>query len=233
MRVVGLCLLCCMGAIELHAEENVWQSNVEFGFVQTSGNTQTKTLNTKVKISREVEATRTTLEASALNASDQNRTTAKRLSASLQEDWKFSERGYVIGRLSFSTDRFAGIQSRYKETVGYGRQLAKNEAWNWKFELGVGARQTQLIPTQRKNDVIGRSATAVQWKMSDHSKLLQELDTEGGQQGFVSHSVTALQQQINDTLSSKIAFSAEHTSKVPATIKKLNTETSVTLVWAY
>jgi len=90
-----------------------------------------------------------------------------------------------------------------------------------------------LLPYQQNNDVIVRASTDWKWFITEHATLAQTLNTEGGKEGFLSHSVTSLQQQINKTLSSKIAFSAEHTSKVPVGIKKLNTEMSVTLVLAY
>ncbi len=224
----------CVGIVNMaHAEEPPWKSNVELGYVQTGGNTQTKTIHSKLKSVFEADKFRTTLEGSVLSSSDQVKTTAEKYVTSLQEDWKFSEKSYVLARLAFDSDRFAGIKTRYVETLGYGRTLLDNDTWHGNMEIGAGARQTQLIPSQRKNDAIARAATDWKWFVTDHATLAQKLNTEGGKEGFLSHSVTSLQQQINETLSSKISFAAEHTSKVPVGVKKLNTEVSVTLVLAY
>ncbi|MDQ6990685.1 MAG: DUF481 domain-containing protein [Mariprofundaceae bacterium] len=231
-----LILLLAMYALYLttaHADEKVWQSNVELGFVQTGGNTQTKTLNTKAKAVHHAEKIRTTIEGSAFNSSNQNTTTSEKYAASLQVDWKTSQLSYVFGRIAADSDRFTGIRSRFSETVGYGRDLIHDDIIHWKAELGVGARQSVFIVFPRTNDMVGRLSTGIQWTVSDSTLLSQELNTEGGKEGFVSHSVTALQQKISDALSSKISFSAEHTSKVPVGIKKMNTETAVTLVWNY
>ncbi|MBL1351957.1 MAG: DUF481 domain-containing protein [Zetaproteobacteria bacterium] len=224
---------CIFSISNVYAEEGEWASNVELGYVQTGGNTQTKTIHSKLKSILDIDRFRTTLEGSVLNSSDQVKTTAEKYTASLQEDWKFSKKSYVLLRLAFDSDRFAGIKTRYVETVGYGRTLLNDDVWHGNMEIGVGSRQTQLIPSQRKNDVIARASTDWKWFMTEHTTLAQTLNTEGGKEGFLSHSVTSLQQQINETLSSKIAFSAEHTSKVPVGVKKLNTEMSVTLVLAY
>jgi len=229
----GVVICCLCWSINGYADEGNWASNVELGYVQTAGNTQTQTIHSKVKMIQDLEFFRTTLEGSALSSGDQVKTTSEKYSASLQEDWKFSERSYVLARFAFDSDRFAGIQSRYVETLGYGRTLWDDDVWHWNAEVGAGARQTRLIPAQRKNDVIGRASTDISWKVSDHATLAQKLNTEGGKEGFLSHSVTSLQQQLNETLSSKISFSAEHTSKVPVGVKKLNSEISVTLVLAY
>jgi len=229
----GVVIYCLCWSINGYADEGNWTSNMELGYVQTAGNTQTQTIHSKVKMMQDLEVFRTTLEGSALSSSDQVKTTSEKYSASLQEDWKFSERSYVVARLAFDSDRFAGIQSRYVETLGYGRTLWNDDVWHWNVEVGVGARQTQSIPKQRKNDGIVRASTDASWKVSEHATLAQKLNTEGGKEGFLSRSVTSLQQQLNENLSSKISFSAEHSSKVGAGVKHLNTELAVTLVLSY
>jgi len=227
-------MLCCIcSATNVYAVEGEWTSNVELGYVQTGGNTQTKTINSKLKAIQDLEVFRTTLEGSALSSGDQVKTTSEKYTASLQEDWKFLERSYVFTRFAFDSDRFAGIQSRYVGILGYGRTLWDDDVWHWNAEVGAGARQTQLTPAQRKKDVIARVSTDISWRVSDHATLAQKLNAEGGKEGFLSHSVTSLQQQLNETLSSKITFSADHTSKVAVGVKKLNTEIAVTLVLSY
>ncbi|MES0372183.1 MAG: DUF481 domain-containing protein [Mariprofundaceae bacterium] len=214
-------------------EAGFWKSDLELGFVQTGGNTQVRTLNTKAKLVGDGETLRTTLEGSALSTTDRNATTAEKYSASIQEDWKFSEYDYLFGRVGFETDRFGGFTRRISETVGYGRELVKSDELHWKAEIGAGARQTELIPAENRNEVIGRSSTTIKWKISDGATLTQDLNTEGGREGFVSHSVTALRHKLNSSLSSKISFSVQHTSKVPVGTKNTNTETAITLVWSH
>jgi len=210
-----------------------WKTDLELGFVQTGGNTQTQTVNAKGKAVGDGKEFRTTIEGAALSARDGKATTAEKYSASIQEDWKMSEVDYLFGRVGFDTDRFGGFKHRIRETAGYGRDLIKNETLHWKAELGAGARQTSLTTNEKQNETIGRASTAVKWKINDAATFAQELSSEGGKQGFVSNSVTSLQQKLNSRLATKLSFSAQHTSKVPVGTKKLNTETAVTLVWSY
>lgn len=222
-------------ALPALAEESdkPWHSEVELGYVETGGNTQTQTLNAKGELIFEADVWRTTLKGAALSASDNQATTAEKYSASLQQDYKFSERGYVFGRFGFETDRFDGVSRRLSETVGYGRTLLKNSAIDWKFEIGAGSRQIHYTDSTKKSEAVGRSLTAVKWKINEASTLTQELKTEGGKNGFVSNSVTALQHKLNSRLSSKISYAVQHTSQVPVGTKKANTEMAVTLVWSY
>ena len=230
LLVVLLFSFAGSGAAE---EDKYWKSDLEFGFVQTSGNTHTRTLISKGTLLGEGESLRTSIEGSAINTSDQGTTTAEKYVASIQEDWKLSERDYIFSRFGFDTDRFGGFKRRLSETVGFGRDVVKLDDFVWKMEIGAGARQTTLIPEKKQNEVIGRSATSINWKLNDNVTFIQKVNTEGGKEGFVSNSVTALQSKLNGSLSSKITYSAKHTTKVPAGNKKLDTETAVTLVWSY
>ena len=214
-------------------ESKSWKSDLELGYVQTGGNTKTQTLNAKGKVVWDGDAFRTTVEATALSSKDGKVMTSERYTASIQEDWKMSEVDYLFGRVGFSTDRFDGYKHRLRETVGYGRDLIKDDVLHWKAEIGAGLRQTTLTTNEKQNDTIGRASTAVAWKINDAATFTQDLSSEGGKEGFVSNSVTAVQQKLNGRLSTKISFSAQHTSKVPVDTKKLNTETAVSLVWSY
>jgi len=211
----------------------IWKSDVELGFVQTGGNTQTKNLNTKGKVVAEADVFRTTLEATALSSSDNQGTTSEKYTTSLQEDWKMSEVDYLFGRLGFVSDRFGGYRQRLSETVGYGRDLIKNDDVHWKAEVGGGLRQTRLISTTRQNDTIARASTGITWKINEAATLIQDLSSEGGKDGFVTNSVTALQNKLNGHLSSKISYSVQNNSKVPVGTKKTDTELAVALVWSY
>ncbi len=215
-----------------YAEEKTgtWKNNIELGAVLTSGNTKTLNVNAKLKSVNDGESLRDTITGSANNSSDRNQTTAETYKASLQEDWKITERDYLFLRLGFESDRFAGFKRRFSETMGYGRDLIKNDQLQWKVELGGGLRQSHFTDLTKKNEAIMRSATALKWKISDSATFTQDLSTEGGKNGWATESVTALQHALNSHLSSKISFKVEHNSKVPATIRKTDLETAITLV---
>ncbi len=226
-------VLAFAGSAVATEEKRFWKSDLELGFVQTGGNTQTRTLNAKGKLVGDGDILRTTIEGSALSTTDRKTTTAEKYNASIQEDWKMTAYDYLFGRLGFDTDRFGGFKRRLSETIGYGRELIKSETLDWKIELGAGARQTTLIPAENRNEIIGRASTGVRWKINDAATFTQTLSSEGGKEGFVSKSVTALQQKLNSRLASKISFLAQHTSKVPVGTKNTNTEIGLTLVWSY
>jgi len=220
-------------ADEATASTATWKNSIELGAVLTSGNTRTTTLNAKGKSVYENDAWRTTVKGSAINSSSSTSTTAEKYDASIKEDWKFSERGYLFLRLSFESDRFSGFKRRTTETIGYGRKLVKTDTFEWSAEIGGGLRQNRLTDNTSNTEGIARASTDADWQFNESSKLTQDLNTEGGANGWTSKSVTALQTALNSHLASKISLSLTHNSQVPAGRKKLDTETAITLVINY
>lgn len=211
-----------------------WTNDAELGAVQTAGNTQTLSLNAKIKSVYEQDQWRATLSGSAVNAKSNKATTAEKYDTSLQGDWKLNPIEYVFARTSFESDRFAGYKRRFNETGGYGRQLIDTEQLNWKGELGGGLRQT--TPTNQQPSefsVVARLATDVSWQFSKTSKLSETFSTEGGAKGWTTKSLTALQSALSEHLSSKISLGLTHNTKVPAGVKRLDSETMVTLVISF
>ncbi|MDX8402295.1 MAG: DUF481 domain-containing protein [Mariprofundaceae bacterium] len=229
---IKLALALCLFAPDARAaqDEALWNTGLELGAVQTSGNTRTTTLNASLKASRERAPWRTTLSGNAVSNSAGQRTTAEKYDAALQQDWRFSERGFLFGRLGFESDRFAGYRQRTSETVGYGRQLVKHDTIDWRADLGGGLRQTRPTVGARQHEVVARASSQIAWQFSAASKLTEDLHTEGGAKGWTTKSVTALQSALNAHLSSKISLTLTHNSSVPAGAKKLDTESAITLV---
>lgn len=210
-----------------------WQSSLELGYVQTSGNTDTSSMNTKGRAVRDGEAWRTTVQAAALSATDTGNTIAEKYNLSAQGDWKIGGASFLFARIGFDTDRFGGFKSRTSETTGYGFDILKDSERQWNAEIGAGARQTKLTTGTKTSDAVLRVATLYNWKISDTATFSQELRIEGGKQGYVSNAVTSLLNQVSGNLSSKVSFSAQHTSKVPTGTKKLNKEVAASLVFTY
>jgi len=90
-----------------------------------------------------------------------------------------------------------------------------------------------LTDATKNNDAIVRAATLFNWKFNPSSTFSQELKIEAGKEGSVTNSITALTNQVSGNLSSKVSFSAQKTSKVPAGNKKTNTELAIALVFTY
>lgn len=233
-----LWMLICAGvfsgnvlAIEFMGSD--WKGEGEFGYVATSGNTDTTNLKARLGLVNERDMWRHSALLEALNTSDSEITTAERYAASWQTDYKFSEFEYIFGRLQYETDKFSGYDYRVSETLGYGRRVLHRDDMTLDLEAGPGARQSKLDTGESENEMILRLAGKYVWQITEQSRFTQELSFDIGEDATITKSVTAVQASIIGNLSMKLSYTLENVSEVPPGVKKTDTETSATLVYAF
>ncbi len=220
-----------VSAVEMWGSD--WKGAGEFGYVATSGNTDTQSLTAKLGLINERAKWRHTLGLEALNNSDADTTTAERYGANWQSDYKISKRDYLFGRLSYETDKFSGYDYRTSETLGYGRRVLDITNMTLDLEAGAGARQSKLETGGSENEPIIRLGGKYAWQISPNAKFTENLWTEIGEDATITKSVTALQADIVGNLAMKLSFTVVNTSEVPAGVEKTDTETAVALVYGF
>lgn len=210
-----------------------WSGEAALGFVMTSGNTDTQSINFKSKAVNEREKWRHTAEFDALNTEDHDVTTAERYLLTGQTNYKFKPRHYIFGLISYEDDRFSGYDWRATEVVGYGYRAIERADLILDLEAGPGARQSKLDNGNREDEGILRLAANLDWKVSETTNFTEALTSEIGEDATISKSVTGLKTQINNSLSMKISYTVKHTSDVPAGIEKVDRETAAMLVYGF
>ena len=230
-----------MSACTLHAaaEEKAapppgtWTGEAELGLLYTSGNTESDTVNGKAKIGTEIEKWRHAAEVSALKSSDQTGTTAQRYEAKGQSDYKFAEKEYFFGLLTYEDDRFSGYDYRATVAAGYGRRVYNNNDMTLDLEVGPGLRHYKITNGKSDSEFLARGAAKYVWAITKTSKFTEDLTVESSSDATISKSVTALSSKINGDLAMKLSYTIKHTSDVPPGIEKTDTETAITLVYSY
>lgn len=230
-----LCLTSPFVVAETATSKGVWNGNVELGYVKTSGNTKTETLNTKAKAELDQEIWRHKLNFDALRTSDQDTTTADRYMISGQSDYKLKgKKNFLFIFASYEDDRFSGYEYQMTEAIGYGRRVLDANNMTLDLEIGPGARQSKVEATgDTENEMLVRGAARYAWKITNHSELTEDLTIDVGEDVTVTKSITGLTSKINSSLATKLTYTVKNTSKVPAGVKKTDTELAVTLVYSF
>lgn len=231
--LLGVCSLTALAEEKPAPTPGVWKGEAELGLIYTSGNTETDTVNGKAKIGTEYDKWRHAAEISALKTSDQTGTTAQRYEAKGQSDYKFAEKEYFFGLITYEDDRFSGYDYRATIAVGYGRRVYNANAMMLDLEAGPGARRSKITNGNTDNDFFVRGAAKYAWAITTTSKFTEDLTVESGSDATISKSVTALSSKINGNLAMKVSYTFKHTSDVPPGFKKTDTETAITLVYSY
>lgn len=235
MKKISSAIFLCSSfvAANSYAEQGVWKGNAELGVVTTSGNTETSSINAKLKASRESAAWVHTGRFEGLGASDNVKTSAERYFVEGKSDYKIGEFDYVFGLLNHEKDRFSGFDHQSSAVVGYGRKVIHQDDMSLSLEAGAGYRDSETDAGSDLGEAIVTLGGDFQWTVSETSKFQQVLKVESGSDITVTKSVTSLTSQVADSLAMKATLTVKNTSDVPVGKDKTDTETAVSLVYSF
>ena len=232
-RWIFLALLSSVAQAGEPAPADALTGKAEFGYLATSGNTDTSSLNAKLGMAFEVSEWRNSLSAAAVKSEDSGVTTAERYQFGLKSDYKFNEHDYLFVTANWEQDEFAGFSQRTSEAIGYGRQLLHSDAHHLEVELGVGARQTDLVLGPSVDETILRASGKYKWTISASSAFDQSLIVEKGSETTYTESVSALGVRIVGALSLKVSYTIKNNSKVPVGLEKTDTYTAIGIEYTF
>lgn len=229
----ALCALATGAAAEESDEPLGWDGEIELGFVNTSGNSSTSSTNAKFKTTLEQPEWRHNFDVQYLNASDEDETTTERFVAESGTHYKLDSDGYLIVlNLRYVKDRFAGLDYRASESIGYGHRFRWDRS-RLDAEIGVGARQTKFLDGSREDEGILRLAGRYSRSFGENTEFRQDVMSEIGESNTHSESETALRLQVNSRLATKLSYKIIHDSEVPVGTGSTDSIASVTLVYGF
>ena len=233
LTVLATAMLVAGNVYAEEAPKSLWKASAELGFVTTSGNTETETLNAKASASTDREQWRHKGEVTALKSSDAVNTTAEKYTLMVQSDYKLEGKNFLFGVVTYDDDKFSGYDYRVTEAIGYGRRVIEETDMTLDLEIGPGARQSKLDSGETDSEGLIRAAAIYNWTISKTSKFGEALTVEAGEDVTVTKSVTSLSSQIEGNLSMKVTFTYKNTSEVPVGVEETDTETAITLVYNF
>ena len=218
-------------ALAEEAKQLSWKAAAELGFIMTSGNSETESLNAKFKASTEYSNWKHSLNLEALNSSSNNVSSAERYFAEAQSDRALSDRAYALGVISYEKDRFSGYDHQLSVALGAGYKAIAESNMSLAFEVAPGYRVIEDNNGNNEEDAIIRAAENFSWKLSDTSSIEQFLHTEAGKDNTISRFGISLSSQIQEALSMKLGYTLKHRSEAPASAASVDRETTITLVY--
>lgn len=231
-------------ADEVKKDDEKWKSNIEFGYVATSGNTETTSLNGGFSINFEEKNWRHSLDIKAVFGSAQDsdtseiETNAEKYFIEGKTDYKYSEKSYGFVLANYENDRFSDNDYQTSLSAGRGHIFSMSEQSNLKLEVGVGYRETKKkvivsVVEESISETIFRVAGNYSWDITKTSKFEQKISSDIGDDNTVTKSYTGLSASVAENLALKLSLTATHQSEVTLATDKLDTVTAVTLVYNF
>jgi putative salt-induced outer membrane protein len=214
-----------------------WTGTGEFGFVSTTGNTDSVALNSKLNFVLQRERWRHRFSGTALATSEDGITDNERYTMEVQSDRKLSEKSWLFGAFRWDADKFGSYDPQVSLTAGYGRQLMKSEKHELKGEIGAGYKKLEeTVSGDTSTDAIARFLLDDSWQVFKTSLWTNRLLVETGSSNTFTQFNTDLAVSMTDKFAVKLGFEVRHNTDVPTDIEdseNTDTITSVNLVYNF
>jgi putative salt-induced outer membrane protein len=213
--------------------EGPWGGEASLGFLDTSGNTDTRSFNGKFALGYLTPQWTHTARLSALGTQTNGTTSDERYTLGYKGTREFEGADYAFGSLDYDNDRFAGVIERLTLGAGYGRHFLKGPVHTLDAELGTGATRQKLADRSTSESVVGLFSARYLWQISETSGFTQRLKVETSKDNTFVNPVSELKLVIAGKLFTTLGYEVRHNSRVPEGVRKTDRLGSVNLGYSF
>lgn len=210
-----------------------WSGTAALGYLATSGNTQSSSLNSGFGIAYAIGRWIHGVELKAIHATEDEETTAEAYTVGWKSEFNLTARDYLFGRINWRKDRFSGYDQQLSESLGYGRRIIDTGVHFLNAEIGAGARQSDLTDGTSESDLILRAGLSYRWQFTETAAFTQEVATEAGEENTYLESITALKATIIGDLALVASYTIRNNSEVPVGTENTDRFTALSLEYAF
>ncbi|MEX1266372.1 MAG: DUF481 domain-containing protein [Woeseia sp.] len=239
LRLLLVVTACLTAFAPLQAQEEVaavdgpWAGKAALGYLATSGNSESSSLNTKFELGYTSGKWEYLADASAINAQESEQTTAEAYKLGFKSEYSFSEDNFLYGRMVWRKDLFSAYDQQFSQTVGYGRRLLDTMSHQLSADIGVGARQSELRDGTTENDLIARGGINYRWIITETASFSQDLTVESGDVNTYIESVSAITASLVGNLALVASYTIKNNSEVPVGTDSTDTYTALSIEYAF
>lgn len=229
-------LLVLMGTAHAQAPggDEGLSGQIAFGYLATSGNTESENMNLTFGGEYGGEVWRHKLDGQAVKASSNNVTTAEAYGLKWQSRRALAnESNYVFALAAWSRDEFSAYDQQLRQVVGYGRSFLDGERHSLDAEVGAGLRQADRRDGTSEDESIARLSADYEWVVSETATFSQTLSIESGSDNTYSEWVSKLSADVWQNFAIVLSYTIKRNSDVPAGTVKRDTFTAVSIEYSF
>jgi len=227
------------------AAQAQWTGKAELGFLQSGGNTDSTSANTKLDMTHEGATWRNAVSLAALYSENGEFSTAERYEAKYQADYKINDKLSWFGAIRGEQDRFSGFAYQATVSTGASYKFIDNATTKLDASLGAGYKQFQeeilvksdagevllRIDGEDADDVVGTLGVNYEHAFTDTTKLTNKLLTEYGSDNTAVQNDIALAVNMTDRFALAVGFGIRYNSDPPPLSESTDTLTTINLVY--
>ncbi|NVK22289.1 MAG: DUF481 domain-containing protein [Kangiellaceae bacterium] len=206
----------------------------DFGYVSTSGNSDTESLNGAFNyVVRVSENYSSGINATGINNQSGASRDAEKYTFAWNNRYDLNEKSFLYGILDYVDDRFGAYDYQAGAYFGYGHQFFKDDSGHFSLGIGAGYRINAAFIGEDEKETVLRGDLDYAYNISETAIFTQKLTAIFGEEVDTYTSETALATKISDNLALKLAYLVQHNSVVPAGAEKTDRTTTIGVSYSF
>ncbi|MCS6172977.1 DUF481 domain-containing protein [Shewanella baltica] len=219
--------------------DKTFAGEAELGATLTTGNTETSSFKGRLNLKHELGDWENQYLLEGLYKEDTGSVTAKRYLAGAQGNYMMTDRSYLFANASYEVDPFTGYDYTLSGAAGYGHRLYDTSKTFLDVEVGPGYIYQRLDTEQAliegydiNDSVVAHGVINFETEITETSKFQQRFVADYGDK-LDARSETSLTANIIGALAMKFAIIVRYNSEPLDDKKSTDTETNMTLLYAF
>ena len=210
-----------------------WSGKAGFGYLGTTGNSETTNVNAVLDLMFNQHKWRHSLRVGAIGADTAGVSSAERYTFDVKSKYDFTEFDYAFGLVGWQKDKFGGVEEQLTGAVGYGRRLLNNDRHILNAEAGLGYRRLDFSDGTSDSGAVMRLGGDYRFNFSETAYFTQELGVEIGADSTTTLSVSAVSAKLLEALNLVLSYTIKNNSDVPAGTEKTDTFTAINIEYPF
>ncbi|MFG0604137.1 DUF481 domain-containing protein [Vibrio mimicus] len=220
-----------------------WKNQVEFGYQAHSGNTESESINSRIKSEYTSGRHRTYGEWKFYKLDKDGKEDKRQSTYALQSDYKLSPKTYLYSSFYGTDSRYSAYFKDYTLSGGLGYQFAYTDDVVLELELGPGFRYQKpnldeiddddIVFPDLVEETIFRGNLKAEWQALDNLRFEAEMTMVAGESNTSLDSDVSLTNDITDHIALKIRQSRQYHDRVPEGLSKADSVISVNLLFEF
>lgn len=220
-----------------------WASEIEFGYQAHTGNSDSRSLNSRLNAEYLAGRHRSSGEWKYYLLYKDGEEDKRQSTYTLQSDYKLSPKTYLYGSFKGVDSRYSAYFKDYTLSSGLGYQFSNTDSFILELEMGPGFRYQEpnldeiddddLIFPETVQEGIFRGNLNTRWQVLDNLSLAADVTLVSGRSNMRTDTDISITNNITDDIALKLAHSRQYHDKVPDGLTKADSIFSVNLLFAF
>jgi putative salt-induced outer membrane protein len=213
-----------------------WSGKGEAGIAIASGNTDTKSINTRVAVGYKSDAWENSASLAANYVRTDDVTTARRWEIGAQTRYNLSPRTFWFGGARYEEDRFSGFDHQGVVSTGAGRKFIDRDTTHLAGQLGAGFKFFETIatlttPASKETVLSGVASLNFDHKLTMTTTVYDKFGAEFTSDNNFLQNELGLTVKMTNRLALSLAYTVRHNTNPPAGFKKTDTLSTLNMVY--